>query len=511
MATTTHDKESFEDADIKIVTENVEDVSRLDQSLALFPLLQGKTPEELKYLNRAVLRKLDYYFLPCVTAMLLMRINVSNARLAGMQRDLHMSDTEWSAGISLFYVGYIISQVPASVFIAKGKPSIIFPSIMLAWSAVTICMPALKSAWSFCLCRFLVGVAEGPFIPAVSLMTSSWYTKEESPLRMGIWHAGNIISNVFSGLLAAALLTNMDGIADLRAWQWFILLEGIVSVLVGCMAFWFIPNFPNNTSRRWFTEEEAAMAQYRQFVSAGEIREDDEGGRWAGVWLAVKEPFTWLFAGIHFSLIIAQSFKDFFPSVGKTSPSSKVTQAKHEEQIVATLHFTEVVTYLVQAPPYVIAYFVTLAISWSSGRFLDHCLHIIIPILVALAGAVIMISTLDIGARYFSLILLCTGPFVGLNIQISWETTVVPRPRTKRAALVAIANCVSSVSHWFTPYFFLRSQEPRYEIGGGIIIAGCGLTVILCLAARCWCMRKNRVLDEADARGDNVTGWRYAT
>lgn len=226
-----------------------------------------------------------------------------------------MSDTEWSAGISLFYVGYIISQVPASVFIAKGKPSIIFPSIMLAWSAVTICMPALTSAWGFCLCRFLVGVAEGPFVPAVSLITSSWYTKKESPLRMGIWHAGNIVSNIFSGLLAAGILTNMDGIAGLHAWQWFILLEGIVSILVACIAFWFIPNFPSNTSRRWLTEEEAAMAQYRQFVSAGGIHEDDEEGRWKGVWLAVKDPFTWLFAGIHFSLIIAQSFKDFFPSV----------------------------------------------------------------------------------------------------------------------------------------------------------------------------------------------------
>ncbi|KAL4888037.1 major facilitator superfamily domain-containing protein [Aspergillus ambiguus] len=483
------DEKSLDDTNPKIAFENLENVGSVDQSLYLFPLLQHKSPKQLEALNKSVIRKLDYYFLPCVTMMLLMsyldRINVSNARLAGMQRDLNMSDTEWSAGISLFYVGYIISQVPASVFIAKGRPSILFPCIMLAWSFVTICMPALTSAWGFCLCRFLVGVAEGPFVPAVSLMTSSWYTRAESPLRMGIWHAGNIISNVFSGLLAAAILTNMDGIAGLMAWQWFILLEGIVSILVACVAFYFIPDFPNNTGARWFTDEQAAMAQYRQYISAGGLREDDEGGRWAGVWLAVRDPFTWLFAGIHFSLIIAQSFKDFFPS------------------IVATLNFTEVVTYLVQAPPYLIAYVVTLVVSWSSGRHLEHCWHIIGPILVTLAGAVIMISTLNIGARYFSLILLCTGPFVGLNIQISWETTVVPRPRTKRAALVAIANCVSSVSHWFTPYFFLRSQEPRYETGGGIIIVGCGLTTILCLATMFWCRKKNRDIDRAEEASGN--------
>lgn len=72
------------------------------------------------------------------------------------------------------------------------------------------------------LCRFLVGLTEGPFLPAVSLMTSSWYTKEETPLRMAIWHAGNIISNVFSGLIAAGVLTNMDNVRGLHSWQWFI-------------------------------------------------------------------------------------------------------------------------------------------------------------------------------------------------------------------------------------------------------------------------------------------------
>ncbi|KAL4812523.1 major facilitator superfamily domain-containing protein [Aspergillus spinulosporus] len=500
MTSTTADcKSAHRDDEPKAALEALENVSEADRMLVHFPILQDKCQEELEQLNKAVLRKLDWYFLPCVTMMLLMsyldRINVSNARLAGMQEDLHMSDTTWSAGISLFYVGYIISQVPANVFIAKGKPSILMPSIMLAWSAVTICMPALTSGWGFCLCRFLVGLTEGPFIPAVSLLTSSWYTKKESPLRMGIWHAGNIISNVFSGLLAAAILTNMDGIASLRAWQWFILLEGIVSVLVALAAYRFLPNFPDNTSRRWFSEEEAAMAQYRQLVSAGGIHEgaEGQGDYWGGVILAAKDPFTWFFAAIHFSLIIAQSFKDFFPS------------------IVDTLGFSEVVTYLVQAPPYVIAYFATLAISWSSGRLLEHCWHIIVPILVALGGAVLMISTLNVGARYFSLILLCTGPFVGLNIQISWETTVVPRPRTKRAALIAIANCVSSVSHWFTPYFFLTSQEPRYQTGGGIIIAGCGLTAIFCLLARWWCVRKNKQLDEAEEATGNVTDWRYAT
>ncbi|KAG9696083.1 major facilitator superfamily transporter, partial [Aureobasidium melanogenum] len=477
--------------------EHIESAPVESTYLEGFPLLRDKSDEELAVLNKKVLKKLDWKFLPCITAMLLMnyldRINVSNARLAGMQADLGMNDVMWSTGISMFYVGYIISQIPANVIIAKGNPRVLMPCCMLAWSAVTICMPAMKSGWSFCVCRFLVGFTEGPFLPAVSLMTSSWYTKHESPLRMGIWHAGNIISNVISGLLAAAILTNMDGIANLHAWQWFIILEGIVSIVVAVTGFWLLPNWPNNTGTYFFTPEESEMAQWRVLVSAGGVSEDDEGDYWGGVSQALRDPFTWMFASLHFALIIAQSFKDFFPS------------------IMATLGFSKVVTYLVQAPPYVIAYFVTLAISWSSGRHLEHCWHIIGSIAVCLVGAIIMISTLNTGARYFALILLCSGPFVGLNIQISWETTVVPRPRTKRAALIAIANCVSSVSHWFSPYFFLTSQEPRYQTGGGVIIAGCGITILSCLVTRWWCIRKNKALDKKEAETGEVNSWRFAT
>jgi hypothetical protein len=74
------------------------------------------------------------------------------------------------------------------------------------------------------------------------------------------------------------------------------------------------------------------MSQYRVLVSAGGKSEDDEGDMLGGVWMAVKDPYTWFFAGMHFALIIAQSFKDFFPS------------------IMNTLGFGKVETYLVQAP-----------------------------------------------------------------------------------------------------------------------------------------------------------------
>ncbi|KAK0368682.1 hypothetical protein CLIM01_13956 [Colletotrichum limetticola] len=161
--------------------------------------------------------------------------------------------------------------------------------------------------------------------------------------------------------------------------------------------------------------------------------------------MALKDPFTYLFSAIHFCLIIAQSYKDFFPS------------------ILATLGFGATETYLIQAPPPIIAFLVTLAVSWSSGRMLEHGYHIIVPMLFTLAGCVVMITTLNVGARYFSMILLVTGPFLGLNT------------------------------------------------GGGAIITGCGLTVIFVLITKWYCWKKNKDLDEQERISGETSEWRYAS
>jgi hypothetical protein len=85
------------------------------------------------------------------------------------------------------------------------------------------------------------------------------------------------------------------------------------------VAFWGIPNFPHNTGTWFLTEEEGEMAQYRMVCSSGGHSEDDEGGAWEGVSLAVRDPYTWIFTVLHFGLILALSFKDFFPSVSLTT------------------------------------------------------------------------------------------------------------------------------------------------------------------------------------------------
>ncbi|KIW14293.1 hypothetical protein PV08_07075 [Exophiala spinifera] len=460
-----------------------------------FETLRDLDDEQMAALNKKVVKKIDWRLMPCITLMFLMnyldRINVSNARLAGLQDDLKMSDTVWNAGISTFYVGYLIGQLPGNLWLAKANPSKFLPIIMLAWSAATICMPAMKNGAGFCTVRFVIGFCEAPFFPGITLITSSWYNKQENPTRMAVWHAGNTISNIISGFLAAGILEHMDNVGNLHAWQWFFIIEGAASILVALSGFYLLPDWPHNT--KFLTEEEKEMAQYRILVSNGG-RDEGVGGTWDGLKEAVRDPFTWLFCGMHFALITAQSFKDFFPS------------------ILETFGFDKMTTYLVQAPPYAIAYASACLIAWTSGKFQESCYHIIVPIVLAAAGASMLISTLNVGARYFGLILLVSGTYNGLNLQLSWETTLVPAPKSKKAALIAIANCISQTSHWFSPYFFPTSQEPFYRLGGGLILFGCLMTCLLCWGIKWRAKKLNKKLDELEgysAHSGNERGWRY--
>ncbi|KAL1653911.1 hypothetical protein SLS61_003696 [Didymella pomorum] len=465
------------------------------QIQARFDTLRDLSEEQMAALNKTLVRKLDWRLMPCITLMFLMnyldRINVSNARLAGLQKDLHMSDTVWNTGISTFYIGYLIGQLPGNLWLAKADPRWLLPTMMMGWSIGTICMPAMTSGAGFAVCRFFIGLAEAPFFPGITLMTSSWYTKEENPMRMAIWHAGNTISNILSGFLAAGILTNMDEVLGLHSWQWFFIIEGAASIVVACAGYFLLPSWPHNT--RWLSAEETEMAQYRVQVSNGG-HDEVAGGTWDGLKEAAKDPFTWYFCLMHFALVTAQSFKDFMPS------------------IMETFGFDKLTTYLVQAPPYAIAYAVACGLAYTSGRWQESFWHIVIPIFFSAAGASMLIGTLNVGARYFGLILLISGTYSGLNLQLSWETTLVPAPRSKKAALIAIANCISQSSHWFSPYFFPTSQEPFYRLGGGLILFGCLATCVSAFLVKLRAKSLNKKLDEAEGWSENSgneRGWRF--
>lgn len=102
-----------------------------------------------------------------------------NAKIAGMQHDLALSDDAYAWVLSIFFFGYLICEVPSNMILSRSKPSVFLPSIMLVWGVVSALMSVSRNYASLLAFRFVLGCLESGFFPGVLYLLSCWYTKEE--------------------------------------------------------------------------------------------------------------------------------------------------------------------------------------------------------------------------------------------------------------------------------------------------------------------------------------------
>lgn len=217
------------------------------------------------------------------------------------------------------------------------------------------------------------------------------------------------------------------------------IIEGIISLFVAALAYWSLPNWANNTP--WMSAEETEMAQYRLVMSAGGKDEvANDLSMFQGVKLALKDVFTYIFVMMHLWLVTAQSFKDFLPSIVSLTLLHTIKLTTQ----LQTMSTSNLMTYLLQSPPYILGFLAILGFGWTAGKFRENTWHMvshephdshlrfqILPLVLSLAGTVMMITTLNVGARYTGVCFLVIGTASALNLHVSWETSLVPAPRHK--------------------------------------------------------------------------------
>jgi ACS family pantothenate transporter-like MFS transporter len=84
---------------------------------------------------------------------------------------------------------------------AQVRLSLWCPSWELLWVIVTFASSAVKTPHQLYACRFLVGLAEGTFYPAVHTVLGGWYTKRELAKRACIFFGSAFVGSMFSGYL----------------------------------------------------------------------------------------------------------------------------------------------------------------------------------------------------------------------------------------------------------------------------------------------------------------------
>jgi ACS family pantothenate transporter-like MFS transporter len=152
-----------------------------------------------------------------------------------MKEDLNVVGNEYQTFTTMWTIGYVISQIPSQMICTRIRPSLWCPSWELLWVIVTFCTAAVKTPHQLYACRFLVGLAEGTFYPAVHTVLGAWYTKRELAKRASIFFASAFVGSMFSGYLQAALYKGMNGTAGLAGWRWLFIFDGVITLP---MALW---------------------------------------------------------------------------------------------------------------------------------------------------------------------------------------------------------------------------------------------------------------------------------
>ena len=187
---------------------------------------------------------------------------------------------------------------------------------MILWAITSGCTAATQSTPGILLVRFFLGFVEAPFFPGAVYYLSCWYTKREIGVRMALLVCGILLSNAFAGLISAGILSGMGGVAGLAAWRWLFILEGLATVVLGCLALVVLPDFPSTT--KWLTDSEKVVAQARLAVDSGTSTvNDEEVPIMRGIAWAVKDARTWIFACLQMSTTASISYSHFFPTLIK--------------------------------------------------------------------------------------------------------------------------------------------------------------------------------------------------
>ncbi|KAG9750498.1 MFS general substrate transporter, partial [Aureobasidium melanogenum] len=401
------------------------------------------------------------------------------ARLKGLQQDLKLSDTQYATCLSILYVGYILMQVPSNIIINRiTKPSWYIGAAMLLWGLISTLSGVAQGFGGMVAIRFCLGFVEAAFLPGALLILSKWYTRSELTKRNALLFCGNLISNAFSALVGAGVLSNMQGTLGHAAWRWLFWIEGAVTMGVAITAAFVLPDLPYNS--KGFTEEELQVAQLRMIEDVGEADEDSsEDGVFDGLFMALKDPKIYVLMFTLTAYVVGLSFNAFFPSLTKT------------------LGFGYVPTLLMSAPPWVFACIVSLINAWHADRTQEKFWHIVGPICMGLVGFIINMSTLNTAGRYIALFLQA-GSYAGFIVFYSWISSSFPRPPAKRAVAIALVNAFSQLGNVAGSYVW-DLTENGYRKSYGIVTAMFGVTIVGCIIMKMILVNLNKKLEAGEA------------
>jgi sugar phosphate permease len=210
----------------------------------------------------ALYSKINWRLLPflliCYLFAYLDRVNIGFAKLQ-MQSDLGFSDAAYGVGAGIFFIGYVLFEIPSNLMLPRIGARKTFSRILVLWGITSACMLFVRDVPMFYAMRFLLGIFEAGFAPGMIYYLSCWYGPQRMARAIAIVFLAGPIGGILGAPASAWLMTSLAGAGNLAGWQWMFLVEGLPCVVLGLLALKLVPNKPSEAT--WLTDQERRMLE----------------------------------------------------------------------------------------------------------------------------------------------------------------------------------------------------------------------------------------------------------
>ncbi|WP_247657619.1 MFS transporter [Aquabacter sp. L1I39] len=211
--------------------------------------MPAPSPSLQATISKVTKRLLPFLLLMYVLAFL-DRANVGFAKKA-FQADTGISDAAFALGASIFFLSYALFEVPSNIIMHRVGAKIWMARIMVTWGLISAAMMFAHNETTFYTLRVLLGAAEAGFFPGVILYLTYWFPSFARGRAMGLFYFGAPLAFIFGSPLSGLLL-EWHGLGGLHGWQWMFMVEGLLAVVVGVWAYFYLDNKPADA--KWLTQ-----------------------------------------------------------------------------------------------------------------------------------------------------------------------------------------------------------------------------------------------------------------
>ena len=246
---------------------------------------------EAETMRRVMWRLLPFLML-CYFIAYVDRVNAGFAALT-MNRDVGLTQAIFGIGGGLFFVAYVLFEVPSNLAMEKVGARLWIARIMITWGLVGVGTAFIVGPYTFYLSRFLLGAAEAGFFPGVILYLTYWFPSRYRARVVATFMVAIPVSSFLGSPLSAALL-ELEGVGGLHGWQWLFIIEALPAILLGLTAFFVLPSRP--AEAKWLTREQSEWLQGRLEY---ESRSRSTAVGHLSLWKVLANPYIWALALIY--------------------------------------------------------------------------------------------------------------------------------------------------------------------------------------------------------------------